>query len=508
MATSFADTAAVAVEAGFDGVEIHGAHGYLVHEFLSPDANHRTDEYGGSVENRARFAREILEAVRRAVGEATIVGIRLSAEEYVPGGLGLADTLATIRLLVAGGHLDYASISAGSYQTMDRIIPGMYHGRAVNRALGHAVKQAFPGLVTFLAGRIADPATADQLIGDGATDMVAMTRALIADPDLPRKAQAGREDDIRFCMGVNQGCWGRVRADFPIGCVLNPDAGREGQAHRRAATVSRKRLLVVGGGPAGCEAARSLAERGHAVTLWEGRDGLGGMTRVAAKAPGREDLSEVARWYGHELARLGVHVELGVRRGADEVEALRPDAVVIGTGAVPVEPAVPGLLAYPYWLSLPDALDREFDPGVTAVVFSVSQDIDALSLLDRLASRGARVTFITPHDAIGPKLDDATRPAVLRRLAEHRVTYLRNAVLAGVSEETLTVADVFTGRVGPLPVPDTLVVDVGWASDRRLQEELARRTPTLPCVLVGDCLSPRGIQAAVWDGARVGQEWR
>jgi 2,4-dienoyl-CoA reductase-like NADH-dependent reductase (Old Yellow Enzyme family) len=500
MVGSFAATARAAIDTGFDGVEVHGGHGYLVHGFLSPVSNRRDDDYGGDPVRRRRFALEVVAAVRDAIGDDHVLGIRLSAVEHVGGGIELEDTLATLAELTSAGLIDYVNVSAGSYQAMHRIIPGMYGTRAQNALSARAVKDAFPDLTVLLAGRVVDPVDAEALLADGTTDLVAMTRALIADPDLPRKAHAGNRADIRFCMGINQGCWGRVRAGFAVGCVLNPEAGRERDL-LPAPPRSGSRMLVVGGGPGGGEAARRLALAGHDVTLWEAAPRLGGRTAVAARAPMRADLGEVARWFGHELDRLGVTVELGRHATAADVAAFDPAAVVLAVGAAPA--AAPFALR-PDALTLLDALDRDYSPIERVVIYSVSDRIDVLSVADRFASDGARVTLATPHGTVGTGVDDATRPEILGRLAAHDVTIVPSvSLVAGLDE--IVVASVFDGRETRLGQPDRLVVDLGWTPRLDLARELAVALPDTPVELVGDCLAPRGIQAAVLDGARAAE---
>lgn len=505
MVRSFGATARDVAAGGFDGVELHGPHGYLIHEFLSPDANRRSDEYGGSVRNRARFALEIIEAVREQLPPSTVFGMRMSAEEGTPGGLELDEALEVIDLLKATGALDYFSISAGTYKNMERIIPGMYQPRAINAQLGKAVKQRV-NVPVFLAGRINDPGLADQLIAEGCADMVAMTRSLIADPELPRKAEEGRLDDIRYCLGANQGCWGRVRARYPIGCVYNPAAGREGEFSDTAPAVQPKQLLVIGGGPAGCETARQAAMRGHRVTLFEKEATLGGATALAALAPGREDFAEVSRWFTHELSRLGVEVQLGTEVTPQSLPAHAPDEVVLATGAVPLAPEINGLDACDFWLTMPEAMKMKFDPGDLAVIFTVSREIDILTLADKLAcTGGTQVVMITPHDSFGRNVDESTIASIMSRLHVRGVRLVPFTDLHSVDGNSVTTRNIYSGAISKLSDVDTLVIDAGWSPRRGLEGPVRTAYPGATITIVGDCLAPRGLQAAVWDGARAGR---
>lgn len=504
MVASFARAGELAVAAGFDGVEIHGAHGYLVHEFLSPLYNLRTDGYGGDVVARSRFAAELLSAVRSSIGDGPVLGIRLSGAERVPGGITTDDQIRTIGLIRS--TVDYVSVSAGSYKALDSVIPSMYKPSVVNEPLAREIRRAHPDLTLFLAGRITSPADAEAVLAAGTVDATIMTRALVADPDLPRKAFEGRDEEIRHCMGANQGCWGRVRAGFHISCVLNPDTGREREAAALTRAQAPRKVLVVGGGPAGCEAARQAALRGHEVTLWERGGDLGGMIAVAARAPRREDFTEVARFYGQELRRLGVTVEFGREATGESVEEFAADAVILAIGGRPVTPTVPGAAENPYWASVVDALTMRFDPGQHAVVYSVSKNIDPMTVADLLAERGAHVTLVTPHARPGADVDDATFPAVMGRLQDRGVDVVTGSILDAIDGGAVRLRGAYGGSARTLPEPDTLILDLGWEP----AEELSKLQAAIsaPVQVIGDAFAARGLQAAVWDGSRAGRAVR
>jgi thioredoxin reductase len=361
-------------------------------------------------------------------------------------------------------------------------------------------------LPVFLAGRINDPGLADQLVEQGSADMVAMTRSLIADPEMPNKAREGRTDDVRNCLGANQGCWGRVRQRYPIGCVYNPAAGRESEFAVTPITEKPRKMVVIGGGPAGCETARQAATAGHSVTVIEREAALGGNTLLAAMAPGREDFAEVSRWFTHELGRLGVEVRLGTEVTPEALSGLEADEVVLATGAVPIAPETPGLADCDYWLTLPDAMRLKFDPGKRAVIFTVSREIDILTLADKLASSGStQVTMLTPHDTFGRNVDESTIASVTQRLHAKNVQLVPYMDLAQISGRFVLAKNVFNDAVTTFDDIDTLVIDVGWSPRRDLESSVREAFPAATVTLVGDCLAPRGIQAAVWDGARAGR---
>src|SRR5689334_9690293 len=320
----FARSARHAADAGFDGIEVHGAHGYLVHEFLSPAYNRRTDEYGGSFDNRIRFATEVLRAVRESVGATVAVGLRLVGDEESRDGHGLGpDDCAEIAARLAQeGLVDFLDVSVGTSGV--GMVRPMYAPHLLGVRATAIVKRAVPDVPVFAVHRILTPAEAEGILEDGAADAVTIVRALIADPEWPEKARSDRTDEIRACTGCNQGCYGNLTQGYPITCVTNPSVGREatlGSGTLTRAAV-RKRVVVVGGGPAGLEAAWVAAARGHDVTLLERADVLGGKIRLAERLPGRAEVADFADWRAAECGRRGVDVRLGVEATVDGILAL------------------------------------------------------------------------------------------------------------------------------------------------------------------------------------------
>ncbi|KKK46960.1 hypothetical protein LCGC14_3160020, partial [marine sediment metagenome] len=315
---------------------IHAAHSYLLGQFLSPISNKRSDEYGGSLENRCRLTVEVIDAVRAAVGADLPMGIRISADEFASVGLTGQESVEIARIFAATGKLDWIDVSAGAYWSMAPIIVApMAFPPGFIVHLAAAIKQAVE-LPVFCVGRITDPLQAEKILEENQADVVGMTRALIADPELPIKAREGRLDDIRHCTGCMY-CVGRLYVNQPLACIHNPAAGREswlgmGTLKR---TESPKQVTVIGGGPAGLKAAEVAASRGHRVTLFERSSELGGQVRLAARAPTRADIEEVVRHLIVQCGRLGVELKTGVAVSADDVAAGGADAVVVATGCRP-----------------------------------------------------------------------------------------------------------------------------------------------------------------------------
>ena len=333
----YAEAAARAAEAGFDAVELHSAHGYLPLAFLSPLFNRRSDRFGGSLENRMRFGLEALRAMRAAVPEHVAVGCRFSVSEFLPGGLTLDDTRAYARALAAAGA-DYLSVSAGVYASFKNIIPPMDVAPGWLLEQASAIRAAVDVPVVGVS-RLTTPDEGEAALRDGLVDVVAYGRAFLTDPDWPRKAREGRAAEQVRCIGCNQGCVSRIAAQRDVTCLVNPVCGRELEPGLVASPAEHPgTVLVVGAGPAGMEAARAAAERGHRVVLVEARSEVGGELRAASALPFRDGWTTFLRQSRARLARAGV--ELRCTTWLDEalVAALRPDAVVLATGAAFARP--------------------------------------------------------------------------------------------------------------------------------------------------------------------------
>lgn len=527
---AFASAARRVQLGGIDGVELSATHGHIVDQFWSPRVNKRSDRYGGSLANRVRFSLEVLHAMRKAVGDDFVLGIRMSGDELIDGGLGLKDCLAIARLMVEEGTVDYVSVLAAQAENLGDhadIFPNMSMPSAPYLYVANAMKQEI-GVPVFHAQRIADIHTAARIVAEGHADAVAMTRAHIADPHIALKAQEGRFDDIRPCVGANY-CIDRLYAGGQAYCLHNAVTGREQVlSHRPLKTARQRHTVVVGGGVGGLEAARVLAERGHRVTLAEQAPVLGGQLRIAARLPWRESLMTIARWQELQVRKLGVSVLTGVEADADWVARQQPDAVILATGGQANLPDLPGArLAMTPWQAL--ALDGDLR-GRRFLVFDDNGREIAASTAEHLAARGAQVSFMTADPHPLPLLERTTRPVFMRHLLEGGVRFITDTRLHALARDAdglrATSANEYTA-VRTTGCYDEVVIDYGTAPDERLYEalkplsrndgelDLAAFIAIRPQAIVhhaqgafdlfriGDAVSSRNIHAAVYDAYRL-----
>lgn len=511
---AFAAAARRCREGGIDGVEIHGAHGYLVGQFLSPLTNRRTDRYGGSCENRARFLCEVLAAMRAEVGPDYPLGVRLSASEEVEGGLVPEDAVEIAKLVEP--EVDFVDVSLGSYYRFYKMLSPMDDPLGYEIPTSGQVTRAVQ-VPTIVTGRIMTLDHAERLLADGTAELVSMVRALIADPDLVVKARHGRAEQIRPCISSSQGCVGGIFGDARrMGCVVNIAAGQESMLPSDdPGRASRARtVMVVGGGAAGLEAARTAALRGHAVSLYEMTRHLGGQVRVAAQAPHRADYGAIVRWLGEELDRLGVDVHLATPVDPDLVREVGADLVIVATGSTPrrdgfriSRPATPLPGAdLPHVCTSWDLFGAggRATVGERAVVFDDTGGYEAISVAEELMARHAAVTFVTRHTGIGEHLQakGATILPAKERLFSGDFTLVTDAVPTAVTATTVEVG--FLGSQGSRTIDADTVVMVGYNTpNRELADELADHGGEV--ALVGDANGGRTLQGAIREGHMAGR---
>ncbi|MBN8872148.1 MAG: FAD-dependent oxidoreductase [Rhodospirillales bacterium] len=500
-----ADVARHLMEAGLDGVEVTLAHGHLLQQFLSPAVNRRSDAYGGPVENRMRMALEAVAAVRAAVGDAIAVGVRISADEFLEGGLTLADMQDVIVRLAGAVKLDFVNVSHSAYHgsaTISTQMADMAFEPDAFRHLPRGIATALGGSVpVFAVCRFRTLAEAETMLQDGEIAMVGMARAHIADTALVRKAAEGREDATRPCIACNQGCTGFLAQSLPITCLSNAAMGRETEWPLPAPAVlgMRQAVAVIGGGPAGMEAALVAAERGHAVTLWEASTETGGALRHSLAMPKRRDFGLLLDYQRRAVERAGVTLRLGERADATSVAGF--DAVVVATGARPAAAALPGggtPLTMEAALADPDAL------GAHVAVQDLLGSWAMTGLIEFLADSGRQVTVIAPTGTPGWQMSIYSSFAWRKRLRDRRVRILGLRSVQSFADGALVLQDASTGDTECLEGVDSLIAPaVGIPNDALvpvLSGNAAR--PVLP---VGDCVAARSALEAIFEGHQAGR---
>jgi 2,4-dienoyl-CoA reductase-like NADH-dependent reductase (Old Yellow Enzyme family)/thioredoxin reductase len=497
-------TARNLVAAGFEGIELQMAHGHLLQQFLSPLSNTRDDAYGGSAENRLRFPLEVLQAVRAEVGRDFCLGVRLSGDEYVEGGITIDQAERTAAALAAAEKIDFFNVSHSAYHASYSLASQMADMaidpepfRSLPARIRIALRSEDRDIPVFAVCRFNTLAEADAIIAAGGADAVGMARAHLAEPAIVNKTVEGRMNEIRTCIACNQGCAGMLEKNLPIRCLVNPRAGLEGNWPELAATGAQqpKRLLVVGGGPAGLEAARTAAERGHIVTLWEKQQDLGGQFRDAIKMPKRAEFRTLMAEQIADLGRFDVSVVTGKHADAASIADFAADAVFLATGSAPVRAEFTGGgKAY----TIVEALGDSAALGTDVALFDRTGEWAALTLAEHLADLGKTVTFFSPAGGIAWRTTIYSTLANLKRLREKKVRIATLRKVTAFDGKTLTVEDLSTGE-SELHLGFTGVVAAEHNfADQSLFQQL--RHLAVPVRQIGDNLAPRTALEAVYHG--------
>jgi 2,4-dienoyl-CoA reductase (NADPH2) len=487
----FGRAAGLARAAGFDFVEVHGAHGYLLSDFLSPLANQRRDRYGGSIENRARLSVEVAEAIVTGYDGALPLVWRMNGDDGLDGGLTVAGAIAVAQRLEAAGVTAF-SVSAGTWRSLHVTLAPMFTARGHLRHLARAIKRSVAAPV-IAVGRLDDPALAAEVVTGGDADLVLLGRALIAEPDWPRKARAGDGHGLRPCIACNA-CVDAVGRGLSIRCAVNPEVGRE-LGWRLEPARRPRRVMVVGGGPAGMEAAEVARVRGHDVSLWDRDARLGGKLEIAGLAPSKGEVARFRDYKERRLEDLGVRVRLGVDVTPETVAAERPDVVVVATGADPSVPPIPGVGAA--HVHDAEALLR----GDVAVrtgdrVVVVGGSATGCETAELLVDRGADVTIVEMGAAIGHGIEAITRRHLARALDRSGARVLTRSRVVAIERDAVVFEGADGGR-GSVAA-DLVALAVGWAPRGSV---LAGQLEGVDVVVLGDAVRPADFVHAVWTGA-------
>ncbi|WP_138471520.1 FAD-dependent oxidoreductase [Poseidonocella sp. HB161398] len=512
----FVNAAARAQASGFDGVELFGPYNSLLEQFWLPWTNRRDDRWGGSFENRMRLTTEITSRIRRRTGDDFIIGLAASVDPTVSVAMDIGLLQEVAAWHDERGLIDYISCGTGSYFDHSSVIPGFLFADKLGAPHAQALKEVCKHILVQAESHVRTPESAHEVISSGQADMVSIVRGQIADPHWVGKVASGRASDVRGCISCNQMCWGRRSRDYWISCLVNPSAGREFEwgGDRFSPAAVPRRILVVGGGPAGLEAARVAAERGHHVTLAEAAPQLGGQFRLAGMQPRREQILELIGWYERQLERLQVRVLLNSPLDAEDIAAFEADEVVVATGsqpagsgfqrALPAQDVMPGIGLPGVW-SAEEVMSRSARLGEHVVLVDDTGDWRGMGTALEIAARGHRVTIVTGFTLPGAFLrrTELDKPARARlRAAGGR--WITEAAVAEWTTRGARIVNLLDGSE-ELLAADSLVLATTNVADTWLHDELREAGEARPVALIGDALAPRLAVAAIYEGRVLGQ---
>jgi len=495
----FALVAVHTVEGGLDGVEINAAQFSLLRQYMSRLTNQRTDAYGGELDNRLRLTREVLQAVRKVIGPSKLLGLRLCADEFAPwGGITPEESMEMARLLAELNLIDYLMVSVGGLFTLHLTPASHYAAEGIAVAVASKIKEILP-LPVFVEGRIHRPQYAKTIVEQGLVDAVCMNRALIADPDLPTKVTSGREEQVRSCLSCNQGCQVRRSMGKPLTCLVNPRAGLESKVQKeRRKPLKTKQILVIGGGPAGMEAAVSAAECGHEVTLWEASPHLGGQLAAQADKP---EFASLMKMWQRNLAEHHVKVVIAKEALIADIYAAEPDVVVLATGSVDGEPpVVPRGCAYS---SAREVLRADLHDKTILLWDEIGDQLMARAV-EKLVAAGNKIFFVTPDFFAGNKMAATGELMSWNQTLMSCSTeiYLINRIKE-INDRTAVIYNIFSSMPTTLTEIDFFVFNTWSKPNDALYQLLCGKVKEVH--RIGDCLAPRGIGPAVREGFQVGK---
>jgi 2,4-dienoyl-CoA reductase-like NADH-dependent reductase (Old Yellow Enzyme family)/thioredoxin reductase len=490
----FAEAAVRSREAGFELLEIHGAHGYLINQFLSRYSNIREDGYGGDIAGRTRFALDIISEIRNRLGSSFPISFKISAQEFVPEGLTVEESIDILKLLVTAG-IDAVQVSAGNDSTPEWICQPMFMQKACLAESAAVIKKALQ-IPVMTVGRINDPWTADNIIAKGMADLVCIGRGLMADPEMPIKAQEGRFDEIRTCIACNT-CMQSIYRKGRLECLVNPALGREQEMQIVPATQPKK-VMVVGAGPGGLNAAWVAAKRGHEVHLYEKQSYLGGQLVPGSKTAYKREMQSLINFQKRQVELNGVICHMGQEVTAQSVQEENPDVVILATGSRPILPTIEGIDEASV-VTFDVVLDGDVQENKTTVI--IGGGSTGCEVAYHLSEMGSAVTIVELMPKIGGDIEAVTKKLLVRKLKENNVRILTEHRLLRVGKNSLVVA----GPDGSEKVIEAqrVVVAIGIRQDDTIHQQI--KSLGYETHVIGDCLEPRTAKSAIYEGAKLGR---
>ena len=523
---AFANAAVLARDGGFDGLEIDMGPESLLRQFLSPLSNLRQDKYGGSLENRMRLPLEVISGIRKAMGEDFTVGIQLCADEKFWGAITTDESRQFAKIFEGTEQVDFINVSVGTYYNLHLLMASMHTPCGFTLKMAEQLNEAVT-LPVMASHQIDSPRMADDIVSNGRADAVGFIRNLICDPDLPKKAFQGRTEDIRYCIRDNQGCIGRINQSKSLSCIQNPAVGYEevGIRSGNKTTIKnqpspqsdqggispslqqssiQKRVMVVGAGPAGLEAARAAREKGHDVTVYEKAEVVGGQINLAKEGTGRQGMAEIIRYLSHVLKKLQVPIVTGVEVTRKIVLEKNPDAVIVATGSRPKIKPVPGEYGPPLVLNVWEVIEGQFPVGEKVLFIDENSGHHATATVELLADQGKKVDMVTSDLFVGIELAPLGDLYLTRqRLLQKGVTFTTDVVIDEIDGSKMKARDIYTNEPILFEGYDTIVLDMGNVVDELLYRQLKGEINEL--YRAGDCVAPRGIDMAILEGRRLGE---
>jgi NADPH-dependent 2,4-dienoyl-CoA reductase/sulfur reductase-like enzyme len=496
--------------AGFDGVEVWAAYHSLLDQFWTPWSNRRTDQWGGSLENRTRFSRTVIDRIRQDCGEDFIIGLAVSTSDAQAVLLSVDDLCEIVALHDATGQIDYVTVGHGGYLDFERLMPTFLFAEKLTAPVTERLKAVVRHAVVTAEAHVRTPDNGESVIASGQADLVSIVRGQIADPHLARKATEGRAVEVRGCISCNQMCWGRRSRDYWISCLINPSVGREwewgGDRFTQAATA--RHVLVVGAGPAGLEAARAAAERGHRVEIAEAQGQIGGQFRLAGLQPRRAQILDLLAWYERQLARLGVTVRLNTPLSDEDIDAHPADTVILASGSLPDPDArqrwlpqaerLPGIEAGGVW-SAEDVMGHAARLSGTVIVHDEGGTWKGCGTAWALAERGHQVILVTPDPYVGKEITRTSADAPLRaRLARAGAEFLTEHIITRWHGNGATIRSLLTGAERTVAASGLVMATTNLAFDPWPAAFAGKDTHR-----IGDCAAPRQAPYAFHEGRKV-----